>query len=67
MLSPTGALSPQLQFTKTGTMIMSPTSQNTAKLPFSFMTAVEKIEEDIEALRADLQFCRKEVVVLSTE
>jgi hypothetical protein len=31
------------------------------------MTAVEKIEEDIEALRAELQFCRKEVVVLSSE
>jgi len=31
------------------------------------MTAVEKIEEDIEALRAEVSYCKKEVVVLKTE
>lgn len=37
------------------------------RYPFSFKTALDKIEEEILALAAEVAFCRKEVHIQKTE
>jgi|688.fasta_scaffold442873_1 hypothetical protein len=47
--------------------LQTSTSLSHSKLPFSFYTALDKIEEEILALSAENKFCQKEVFNLKSD
>lgn len=46
---------------------LSVTQQSLSKLPNSFKSALEQLEEDISNLSQELAFCKKEVLILKSE